>query len=255
MDAQTGFIIPDILPYLVAILALLVVWQYHQMQVLKGRILAVDIFDRSGVRMYLFVVPADKSTCSICRESHGKAFLPSVVAKKHFTPLRGQCSNPMGCGGLLVGIYGAWPEARQAVERLRAAKSSGTIQLSGQEISAFINGPWECSISAAADRVAVHMLEAMVAEESKPDTAMRNYRYVIEQAKEMRHLPFVVPAYFRLVELLTRQGRYQEVVDLIGQFESRYKDRNTGPYVPTETQRGLMSIRKSRLAVQLKPAL
>ncbi len=62
MDTQTGIIIPDILPYLVALLALLVVWQYHQMQVLKGRILAVDIFDRSGVRMYLVRDP--------CRQKH-----------------------------------------------------------------------------------------------------------------------------------------------------------------------------------------
>ncbi len=89
-----------ILPYLVALLALLVLWQYYLMQILKGRILAVDIFDRSGVRMYLFVVPAGKNTCTICQEAHGKAFLPSVVAKKQFTPLRGQCTNPMGCGGV-----------------------------------------------------------------------------------------------------------------------------------------------------------
>ncbi len=193
MDIQTGIIIPEILPYLVALLALLVVWQYYQMQILKGRILAVDIFDRSGVRMYLFIVPADKSTCTICREAHGKALLPSVVAKKQFIPLRGRCTNPMGCGGLLVGIYGAWPEARHVVERLRTAKTTGTVQLTGPELSALINGPWERSISAAADRVAVHMLEAMVVEESKPDTAMVNYRYVIEQAARDAASPFRRP--------------------------------------------------------------
>ena len=37
---------PDLLHSLIAILVLLVVWQYYKLQVISGRVLAVDIFDR-----------------------------------------------------------------------------------------------------------------------------------------------------------------------------------------------------------------
>ncbi len=48
-----GWESPDVTVYLAAILGLLVVWQYYQMQIMAGRILAIDIFDRSGIRMYI----------------------------------------------------------------------------------------------------------------------------------------------------------------------------------------------------------
>lgn len=53
-----GWESPDVTVYLAAILGLLVVWQYYQMQIMAGRILAIDIFDRSGRRPYL---------CGLCR--------------------------------------------------------------------------------------------------------------------------------------------------------------------------------------------
>lgn len=253
MDTS-GIVIPELLPYLIGILALLVIWQYHQMQVMKGQILAIDVFDRSGIRMYLHVVPNDKNTCEVCREANGRVFLPSEVTKPHFTPLRGQCTNPAKCIGLLVGLYGAWPEARHLVERLRTAKKKTTVHLSAAELAVLIRGPWERSISAATDRISVHMLEAIYYEETNPETSITNYRYLIDQARELRHLPLVVPSYFRLTELLARQGRSQEAIDVIEQFESRYKAKKVGPHTPTETQRGLMSLKKSRLNASLKLA-
>jgi hypothetical protein len=33
------------------------------MQIMAGRILAVDIFDRSGIRMYVYVTPHDDHIC------------------------------------------------------------------------------------------------------------------------------------------------------------------------------------------------
>jgi hypothetical protein len=54
-----GWVFPDVTGYLVAILGLLVMWQYYQMQILAGRVLAVDLFDRSGTRMYVYVMPDD----------------------------------------------------------------------------------------------------------------------------------------------------------------------------------------------------
>jgi hypothetical protein len=153
-----------------------------------------------------------------------------------------------------VGLYGAWPEARHLLERLRIAKKKTTLQLSMPELVALIRGPWERSISAATDRISVHMLEAILYEETNPETAITNYRYLIDQAREVRHLPLVVPSYFRLTELLARQGRAQEAIDVIEQFESRYKGKKVGPHTPTEIQRGLMSLKKSRLTGSLRQA-
>ena len=56
METITGIVLPDFLPYLLAIFGLLVLWQFYQLRVMKGRILAIDIFDRSGIRMYLYAV-------------------------------------------------------------------------------------------------------------------------------------------------------------------------------------------------------
>ena len=60
-------------------------------------------------------------------------------------------------------------------------------------------------------------------------------------------MPLVVPAYFRLVELLTRQGQTAEALHFIEQFEKRYKGKTSGPYAPTEKQLSLMKVKKSHL--------
>lgn len=253
MDATTGFEAP-ILTYLLAILGLLVIWQYYQIQVMKGRILAVDVFDRSGIRFYIYVVPADQHTCVVCREAHGRVFLPSQVMKKEFTPLNGQCTNPSGCMGVLVGLYGAWSEARQLLERLRMLRKKASLRLSDEEILVLISGSWERSISATTDRIGVHMLEAVAHERTNPEVSIVNYRYVGDQAKEVRHLGYIVPAYFRLASLLADQGRLEEAIEVIEKFEARFKGKKAGPHAPTEKQMGLMSIKKSRLRNSLRPA-
>jgi hypothetical protein len=247
METATDVALPDVLPYLLAIFGLLVLWQYHQIQVMKGRILAIDIFDRSGIRMYLYVVAEDPQTCEVCRSAHGTVFPPSEVMKRQFSPLKGTCKNPGGCIRFLVGLYGAWPEAHRIVERLQSSQKREPIQLNQDELNGLILGPWERSVGANTDRIGIYVLEAVLGDCSNPETAMAKYRYTLENATEVRHIPLIVPVYFRLVELLTRQGRTNEALQLIKQFENRYKGKHSGPYAPTEKQLALMSIKKSRL--------
>jgi hypothetical protein len=110
-----------------------------------------------------------------------------------------------------------------------------------------ILGPWERNISANTDRFGIYVLEAVLGDCTNPSPAMEKYRDTLEYAKEIRHMPLIVPAYFRLVELLTTQGRTAEALQFIEQFEKRYKGKTAGPYAPTEKQLGLMKIKKSHL--------
>lgn len=247
MEDTASIVLPDILPYLLAIFGLLVLWQYYQLRVIKGRILAVDIFDRSGIRMYLYVVADNRQACEACRSAHGTVFPPSEVMKRQFSPIKGICKNPARCIGFLVGLYGAWPEANQIVEQIRLSRKREPIQLDQDELSEIILGPWEQSISASTDRFGIYVLEAVLGDCTNPGPAMEKYRDVLEYAKEVRHMPLIVPAYFRLVELLTRQGQTTEALHFIEQFEKHYKGKMSGPYAPTEKQFGLMKIKKSHL--------
>lgn len=241
-----GVIVPEIVPYLAGLLALLVVWEYHQILVLKGRIQAVDIFDRSGIRMYIHVAPSNNDTCAGCQDLHGRVFLPSMVAKRLSNPSQGHCTNPGGCRCLLIGLYGAWPEGRHLVERLRTAKRK-PVKLNDEELLRLINGPWEQSVSAETDRISVHMLEALFYELSNPDTSIIGYRYVIDHAKQVRDLQCVLPSFMRMADLLMAQRRHSDALAVIDQFEKRYAKKKTGPLYPTEIQRGLMSLKKARL--------
>ena len=254
METATGFVLPDFLPYLLAVFGLLAVWQYHQIQVMKGRILGIDIFDRSGIRLYLYVAAEDPQTCEVCRSAHGTIFPPSEVMKKQFSPIKGTCKNPPGCIGFLVGLYGAWPEAQRIVERLQSSHTREPIKLDQDELNELIFGPWERSLSADTDRFGIYVLEAALGDSSNPDTAMAKYSHTLEYATEIRHLPLIVPVYFRLVDLLTRQGRVTEALQLIKQFEDRYKDKHSKPYAPTEKQLALMSIKKSHLLTTVRTA-
>jgi hypothetical protein len=247
MDTTSSIVLPDFLPYLLAIFGLLVLWQYYQLRVMKGRILAVDIFDRSGIRMYLYTVADNLQACDVCRSAHGTVFPPSEVMKRQFSPIKGTCQSPTGCIGFLVGLYGAWPEANQIVERLRLSRKREPIQLEQDELTEMILGPWEQSISASTDRFGIHVLEAVLGDSTNPSPAMEKYRDTLEYAKEVRHMPLIVPAYFRLVELLTRQGQTAEALHFIEQFEKRYRGKTSGPDAPTEKQFGLMKIKKSQL--------
>jgi tetratricopeptide (TPR) repeat protein len=103
-------------------------------------------------------------------------------------------------------------------------------------------------VSAATDRLAVLMLAALSGEKKNPDAAINAYRLAIREAKEVHDLPLVVPAYLRLAEVLVNVNRTDEALALVQEFEERYpREGRTRPYDPTETQRGLMAIKKSRL--------
>lgn len=247
MESMSTIVLPDFLPYLLAIVGLLALWQYYQLRVMKGRILAIDIFDRSGIRMYLYVVADNLQSCKVCQSAHGTVFPPSAVMKKQFSPIKGTCKNPAGCIGFLVGLYGAWPEGNEIVARLRKSHTREPIQLGQDDLMEIILGPWERSISANTDRLGIYVLEAVLGDCSNPKPAMDKYRQILESAKEVRHMPLIVPAYFRLVELLTRQGQAAEALHFVEQFEKRYKTGQSGPYAPTQKQLGLMAIKKSHL--------
>lgn len=238
---------PDVTMYLIAILGLLVIWQYYQMQIMAGRILAIDIFDRSGIRMYIYATPNDDAVCSVCAESNGRVFSPSQVAKKGFSPLSDMCKRPVPCPGVLIGLYGAWLEARGVLERLRANLKRGGIQLSPEELRAMVNGQWERSISAETDRLAVHMLEALAYEKINQAVSLVGYRYVIDEVKEVRHLLFLVPAYMRLVQLLIRAGESTKALEVIERFETRFPPTKRGPHFPTDEQREMLKTKKAHL--------
>lgn len=246
-----GFEFPDVTIYAVAILVLLVLWQYYQLQILSGRILAVDIFDRSGTRMYIYVAPDADHVCEVCEAAHGRVFLPSHVAKKHFSPLTGECTRPTPCNGVLLGLYGAWLEARGVLENLRKNVKKGGIQLSAEEVRALVNGQWERCISAETDRVSIYLIEAMVSERSSPEVSIEGYRYVVNEAKEVRHLMLLVPAYLRLVQLLLQAGEEAEALEVIEQFERRFPRSKRGSHFPLEPQRDFMTSKKSNLMKSL----
>ena len=106
------FTVPDYVPYLLAVLGLLLIWQLHQIQITAGRIKSNNFWEKSGIRMFIFVSPQDDQTCQRCKETHGLVLLPALRAKKNFSPLRGRCSNPSGCRCQMIGLYGSWPQAQ-----------------------------------------------------------------------------------------------------------------------------------------------
>jgi hypothetical protein len=166
---------------------------------------------------------------------------------EHFSPIKGTCKNPAGCTSFLVGLYGAWPDAQRIVERLQLSRSRDPIHLYQHELHGLILGPWEQSISAYTDQLGISILEAVLGDGTNPDSAMAKYHRAIEYATEVRHKPLIVPAYFRLVELMTRQGRTNDALRLIEEFESRYKGKIPEPFAPTENEFNLMLTKKSRL--------
>ena len=235
---------PDILLALIGILVLLIIWQYYKMQVMAGRILAVDIFDRSSVRLYVYATCSGEQTCPNCSSSHGRVFSPSVIAKRSFSPCEAPCTNASPCTGILVGLYGGWLEARQVVEQLRLNLKKGWLTLSSPEFRSLLDGAWERSISAETDRVSMYMLIAMVYENLKQDIAIGHYGYVIKHAKEVRHFGLVVPAYIRITQLLVKAQRWPEALSFIEQFQSQYPATQSGQHFPSIKQRDFMRITK-----------
>lgn len=245
-------VIPDIMPYLLGVLGLLLIWQFYKLQVLAGRIQAVDFWDRSGTRMFIHSTIQDEHACGPCQEANGHVFLPSLSTAKNFTTLREPCANSSGCRCLVIGIYGAWREAQRLVEYLRKRSKKAPLKLNDRVIKELLAGDWEKTISAGADRIAIHMLEAMRMEGSDPEAALFRYRFVVSQASSARDLYLVVPAYIRLVDLLAKLERHEEALEVIHEFEKRYEGKKPVAPFPTEAQKGAMSIHKARLVMMVR---
>lgn len=245
-------VIPDFTPYLLGILGLLLVWQFYKLQVLAGRIQAVDFWDRSGTRMFFHSTVQDEHACAACQDANGQIFLPSLATKKNFTTLREPCANASGCRCLVIGIYGAWREAQRLVDYLRKRSKQAPLKLTDKVIQELLAGDWEKTISSGADRIAIHMLEAMRMEGSDPEAALFRYKFVISQASSARDLYLVVPAYLRQVELLGKLKRKEEALEVIEGFEKRYEGKKPIPPFPTEAQRGTISLHKSRLVMTMR---
>jgi hypothetical protein len=248
--------IPDLIPYFLSVLGLLLVWQMHEMQVQAGRIDAMDFWVVSGIRMFLYGTPCDASACPACRSAHGMGFLPAFVVSKSFRAQIPKCSNPTGCRCLLIGIYGAWPQAEQACKQLKWKTSK--IQLSDDQLQLFVEGGKTRRAGFSADRISLILLEAMQLEKSDPKAAINRYRFVVEEAQERRDLPFVISAYLRLSELLESVGDDQEAREVVGNFLERYRRRKRSlrlrrgeRYRPTESQLAMMSTRHTRLEARI----
>ncbi len=240
--------LPDVFPYLLAILGLLLLWQLHDIQVRAGRIQVASAMDRSGIRWFLHVTPMDTHACVACRAANGMAFLPSVVAARKFRPSAQTCTTAAGCRCLLVGLSGAWPEAERVLAQLNAG--GGRLQLSGERLDKLLAGAQGAAGGNAADKAPLNMLLALQAESHHPQTAIDAYRMVLEQATKERDAPLLVPAYLRLADLLERTGKQADALEVTDRFLSAYGGKPGMPqpaHAPTEDQRTFMSLRKTRL--------
>lgn len=233
--------------YLFGIVALLALWLYHQRQVRSGRIQAIDVFDRSVVRFYLFVVPETRASCPACQQAQGRVFLPSTAGKMGFSPLEGPCTGAVPCQGVLVGLYGGWAEARELVSHLQRSPRKRPPRLSSDEIVRLARGAWRKSISADSDRIGMYLVEGWCLSKSDLASAIEGLRYVIDRAKEARHLSYVVPASLRLMELLLQAGRDDEARAAIKQFELRFPPDRHEVDGPTFGHRVALKDMKARL--------
>jgi hypothetical protein len=233
--------------YLAAIVVLLGLWLFHQIQVRSGRIQAIDLFDRSVVRLYLYVLPEDRACCPVCAQAHGSVFLPSSARRVGFSALDGLCTGTVPCQGVLIGLYGGWVEARQVVSRMPQSSKQRPVRLSSEELYGLAKGAWNKSISADTDRIAMQLLAGWCFAKTDQVAAVEGLRYVVDRAKEPRHLAYIVPASLRLMELLLKAGQEDEARLAIEQFEARFPPERPDVDGPTFAQRKVLQEMKSRL--------
>ncbi len=240
---------PDLLPYFLALLGLLLAWEVHSIAVRAGRVKAVDFWNRSGIRMFLRLTPDDASTCAVCREMSGEVLLPTVVASNGFKRSADGCKNPAGCRCQLVGLYGAWPVAQTL--RLRMSRGNGRQKLTADQVDKLVTSA-KTGVKGATvvDRVSLSFVEALRAETNNAELAIEKYQFVLAQAVELRDLEFVIPTYLRLSDLLERENRRPEALKVVQHFLHTYgegKKKQRGRPWPTELQLETMSLRKTRL--------
>ena len=235
--------LPDILPYLLAILGLTLIWKFHDMLVKAGSIQTKDFWERSGVRVFLFATPSD--SCIACRAANNFAYSPGVVMSNKFSPLQRSCQNNPNCLYVLVGLYGGWTEAGQLLVRLK--QEGGTMWVVDGELKALLEKASTARAGISADRLSLRMLEALRSEESNPSAAIEHYRAIIDHAGEDRDLHLVVPAFIRLSVLLQKAGQKDEARSAVERCLTEYGPKKKGPDAPTESQRALLTKRLAAL--------
>ncbi len=107
------------------------------------------------------------------------------------------------------------------------------------------------AVYAETDRLGIHMIEALCYEKINHGVSMHGYRYVVQEAREVRHLMLLILAYFRLVQLLVRAGQGAEALELIERFENRFPATRRGPHFPSDEQRNVMKTRKTHMIKRL----
>ena len=254
MDALLGLLtriqLPEIFPYLLAILALTLIWKFHDSQVKTGRIQARAIWERSGVRFFLRITPNDALACTACRETTSMVFSPAVVASQKFSPQEKPCINLDGCRCLMVGLYGGWPEAKRVLKQLKL--HIGSVRLADTEVKSLIENSTQTRVGVLADRISLRLVHAMWAEGNDRPTAIEHYRYIVDHAKEERDRHFVVPSFLRLSELLARTGQPDEALTVVERCLQEYGGKKRDPDALTETQRAMLEKRRAALMALAK---
>lgn len=248
-----NIIVPEFVPYLLAILGLLLIWHLHHMQVAAGRIQAVDFWDRSGIRMFVYVTPDDDQTCPSCLEINRLVIAASLAAKKNYSPHPAPCTNPAGCRCQRIGLFGSWPQARRVIHYLPHTKTQ-SVQLSPGKLSAFIEGHRKHSSQASIDRLSMAMLEGMDTEGTDLSKAIAKYRMVIDQARSPRDLDLVIPAYLRTIDLYDRAEEPHKALRVIHHMEQRFSQGRHGNRQLTNAQTTHISLMKTRLSIALPHA-
>jgi hypothetical protein len=238
-------IIPGIVWHLGGILGLLVAWRHHEYKLKVGLISPVDLLNPSGIRWYLYAVPADSEVCSFCREAHGTAFLGGAVTRPGFTPLACPCTTPDKCFGMLLAFSGGWLEANDLMAQLRAAKTERR-RLAPDELNRLIGSEWEPD-GGKLDRTEVHLLSGYLRECSHPLQAIRSYGAALEQATLPRDQALLMSVYLRLAGVLARRGNPREAIQVIEHFEKRVARADAGTFTPTGKQRRALSTMKPYL--------
>jgi hypothetical protein len=240
------------LPNLLAILGLLMTWEWHAIEVRAGRIKPRPAVARravlrwirvhGGPRLYILATPNDEGGCVTCRQAYGKAFAAGSIKNKRFRPMDNLCTNPAGCRCELVGLVGNWPDAEELSKTLRQSgqptilSESQMVQLTASA-GAMPRGP---------DRPALYLLEALRAEGVNPQFAMSRYRSLLCQSLEGEVHGYVVPAYLRLSDLLERAGNLAAALGVVDEFMSIVRGQ-VGPVAPNRSQVKIMSARRARL--------
>ena len=245
MILPVTIIVPAYFNELLAVFGLLLAWKLHEIRVQAGLIHAVDFWDRSGIRMFVHVTPSDHTACPACQEANGTVFLPTLVRKTKFKALSKPCTNPSGCRCLLVGLYGGWPDAQRLVNRVRVRPRM--VRLSSSELTTILSGPWERYAGSAADRIPIHLLEAMLIEGKDPEAASFRYRFVESNAKRDQDFSYVLHAFVRQSEMLERQGRLKEALDVVDRFFQVYETKRKTINLASDSNFIVMSNRKAQL--------